>query len=177
MKGWTSGSVKFVWMSLDRPATEYSDFLVLLRIWSVPLLWSRQTNLFPFYCSQAAAGSRPCSWTIWDFWFNGSMVHSICDCSALKSAVCLSECLAAAPVFLLGATPHFVLFSCKICAEIVARQMFAVFLNGLNSKNSSRSSVQNILLLRYLFATLLVMCTIIVRWRNSTAVVLEFSEL
>ena len=52
-------------------------------------------------------------------WFHGSMVQSICDCSAVQSAVCLSKCLAAAPVFLLGATRHFVLLSCKICAEIV----------------------------------------------------------
>ena len=43
-------------------------------------------------------------------WFNGSMVPSfhdsmvICDCSAVQSAVCLCKCLAAAPVFLLGAT-------------------------------------------------------------------------
>ena len=36
-------------------------------------------------------------------WFHGSMV--ICDCSAVQSAVCL----AAAPVFLVGATRHFVL--------------------------------------------------------------------
>ena len=69
---------------------------------------------------------------------------SICDCSALQSAVCLSNCLAAAPVFLLGATRHFVLLSCKICAEIVVYRMFAVFLNGLNGKNSSRSIVRNI---------------------------------
>ena len=38
-----------VWMSLDRSATEYSDFLVLLRIWSVPHPWSRQTSLSSFY--------------------------------------------------------------------------------------------------------------------------------
>ena len=69
---------------------------------------------------------------------------SICECSALQSAVCLSNCLAAAPVFLLGATRHFVLLSCKICVEIVVYRMFAVFLNGLNSKNSSRSIVRNI---------------------------------
>ena len=69
---------------------------------------------------------------------------SICDCSALQSAVCLSKCLAAAPVFLLGATRHFALLSCKICAEIVVYRMFAVFLNGLNGKNSSRSIVRNI---------------------------------
>ena len=72
------------------------------------------------------------------------MVQSICDCSAVQSAVCLSECLATAPVFLLGATRHFVLFSCKVCAEIVVHRMFAVLLNGLNGKNSSRSIVQNI---------------------------------
>ena len=71
-------------------------------------------------------------------WFHGSMV--ICDCSAVQSAVCL----AAAPVFLLGATRHFVLLSCKICAEIVVYRMLAVFLNGLNGKNSSRRIVRNI---------------------------------
>ena len=64
----------------------------------------------------------------------------ICDCSAVQSAVCL----AAAPVFLLGATCHFVLLSCKICAEIVVYRMLAVFLNGLNGKNSSRRIVRNI---------------------------------
>ena len=74
--------------------------------------------------------------------FHGSMV--ICDRSAVQSAVCLSKCLAAAPVFLLGATRHFVLLSCKICAEIVVYRMLAVFLNGLNGKNSSRSIVRNI---------------------------------
>ena len=41
------------------------------------------------------------------------MVQSICDCSTVQSSVCLSECLANAPVFLLGATRHFVLFSCN----------------------------------------------------------------
>ena len=79
-------------------------------------------------------------------WFD---VQSICDCSAVQSAVCLRKCLAAAPVFLLGATRHFALFSCKICAETVVDRMFAVFLNGLNSKNSSRSIVRNIF--RFLF--------------------------
>ena len=70
-------------------------------------------------------------------WSHGLMV--ICDCSAVQSAVCL----AAAPVFLLGATRHFVLLSCKICAIVVYR-MLAVFLNGLNGKNSSRRIVRNI---------------------------------
>ena len=82
-------------------------------------------------------------------WFHGSMVQSICDCCAVQSAVCLSKCLAAAPIFLLGATRHLVLLSCKICAETVVDRMFAVFLNGLNSKNSSRSIVRNIF--RFLF--------------------------
>ena len=68
----------------------------------------------------------------------------ISDCSAAQSAVCLSKCLATAPVFLSGATRHFVLLSCKICAEIVVYRMLAVFLNGLNGKNSSRSIVRNI---------------------------------
>ena len=52
------------------------------------------------------------------------------NCSAVQSAVCLSKCLAVAPVFLLVATPYFVLFSRKICAEIVVNGMFALFLNG-----------------------------------------------
>ena len=64
--------------------------------------------------------------------FNGS-IH---DCSTVQSAVCLSNCLAAAPVPLLRATRYFVLFSCeiKICTEIVVFRMFAVFLNGLSGK-------------------------------------------
>ena len=58
----------------------------------------------------------------------------------------ISKCLAAALVFLFGATRHFVLFSCefKICAEVVVHRMFAVFLNGLNGKNRSRSIVRDI---------------------------------
>ena len=71
-------------------------------------------------------------------WFNQSVTAALCSYG-------LSECLAAAPVFLLGATRHFVLFSCKICAEIVVHRMFAVSLNGLNGKSSSRSIVQKIL--------------------------------
>ena len=78
-------------------------------------------------------------------WFDGSMVRwssvtAAAHCSAVQSAVCL----AAAPVFLLGATHHFVLLSCKICAEIVVYRMLTVFLNGLNGKNSSRRIVPNI---------------------------------
>ena len=74
-------------------------------------------------------------------WFD---VQSICDCSAVQSVICLSKRLATAPVFLSGATRHFVLLSCKICAEIVVYRMLAVFINGLNGKNSSRSIVRNI---------------------------------
>ena len=76
--------------------------------------------------------------------FLSDLRSSICDCSALQSAVCSSKCLAAAPVFLLGGTRHFVLLPCEICAEIVVYRMFAVFLNGLNGKNGSRSIVRNI---------------------------------
>ena len=71
----------------------------------------------------------------------------ICDCSAVQSAVCLSKCLAAAPVFLLRALrakQNATLLLCKICAEIVVYRMLAVFLKGLNGKNSSRSIVRNI---------------------------------
>ena len=72
------------------------------------------------------------------------MVQSICDCSAVQSSVCLSECLAAAPVFLLRSNPPvcFVVM-CKTCGEIVVHRMFAVFLNGLNVKNSLKSILQN----------------------------------
>ena len=66
-------------------------------------------------------------------WFNQSVTAALCSYG-------LSECLAAAPVFLLGPTRHFVLFSCKICAEIVVHRMFAVSLNGLNGKRSSRGT-------------------------------------
>ena len=58
----------------------------------------------------------------------------------------ISKCLAAAPVFLFRATRHFVLFSCeyKICAEVVVHRRFAVSLNSLNGKNSSRTIVRDI---------------------------------
>ena len=58
----------------------------------------------------------------------------------------ISKCLAAARVFLFRATRHFVLFSCeyKICAEVVVHRMFAVFLNSLNGKNSSRTILGDI---------------------------------
>ena len=101
--------------------------------------------------------------------FLSDLRSSICDCSALQSAVCFNnsmfryiiiiiyevptnKCLAAAPVFLLGATRYFVLLSCKICAEIVVYRMFAVFLNGLNGKNSSRSIVRNIFSLYFFYS-------------------------
>ena len=93
-----------------------------------------------------AAGHKPAADHILErFEIFCSMVPwFICDCSAVQLAVSLSTCLAAAPVFLLGVTHHFVLLSCKICAEIVVYRMLAVFLNGLNGKNSSRSIVRNI---------------------------------
>ena len=127
----------------------------------------RQTNqidLFPFVCSfclfarfhccRASAGSRPHSWSIWDFWFDGSMVPGFgrhlwlqrCAVSGLLSCrACLSLSTAAHwHSMAAGATRHFVLLSCKICAEIVVYRMLAVFLNGLNGKNSSRRIVRNI---------------------------------
>ena len=69
---------------------------------------------------------------------------SICDCGAVQSAVCLSDCLTAAAIFLLRTKQNGGLRLCKICAEIIVHRMFAVSLNGLNGKNSSRSIVQNI---------------------------------
>ena len=72
-------------------------------------------------------------------WFNQSVTAVLCS-----QRFALSKCLAAAPVFLLEATRHFVSLPCKICAEIVVYRMFPVFLNGLNGKNSSRSIVRNI---------------------------------
>ena len=90
-------------------------------------------SYFCFNCCRASAGSRPYSWAIWWFlvrWFHGSII----------------KCLAAAPVFLFRATRHFVLFSCefKICAEVVVHRMFALFLNSLNGKNSSRTIARDI---------------------------------
>ena len=37
---------------------------------------SSRTSLQISFCCRASAGSRPYSWSIWDFWFNGSMVQS-----------------------------------------------------------------------------------------------------
>ena len=58
----------------------------------------------------------------------------------------ISKCLAAAPVFLFSATRYFVLFSFefKICAEVIVHRMFAVFLNSLNGKKTSRTIVRDI---------------------------------
>ena len=65
-------------------------------------------------------------------WFDGSINLWLRRC-----AVCLSKCLAAAPVFLLEATRHFVLFSCKICPEV-------------NGKSSSRSIVRSVFFFRFI---------------------------
>ena len=82
------------------------------------------------YCCRASAGSTHTLERFEIFWFDGS----------------IGKCLAAAPVFLFRAIRHFVLFSCefKICAEVVVHRMFAVFLNSLNGKNSSRTIVRDI---------------------------------
>ena len=71
-------------------------------------------------------------------WFHGSMVPWFHGS--------ISKCFAAAPVFLFRATRHFVLFSCefKISAEVIVHRMFAVFLNSVNGKNSSRTIVRDI---------------------------------
>ena len=68
--------------------------------------------------------------------------------SSVTAAPC-SQQFAVAPVFLLGATRHFVLLSCKICAEIVVYRTLGVFLNSLNGKNSSRRIVRNIFLVHF----------------------------
>ena len=119
--------------------------LSIFRAKSVYIIWT--TDIETVHLLQCV--SNCCRESIWDFSFNGSMVpwvdvQSICDCSAVQSAVCLSKCLGAAPIFLLRATRHFIWLSGKICAEIVVYWMFAVFSNGLNGKNSSRSIVRNI---------------------------------
>jgi len=106
-------------------------------------------------CCRASAGSRSYSWSIWDFWLDGSMVPwPWFDGHLWLQRCAVSGLLAATPVFLLGATRHFVLLSCKICAEIVVYRMFAVFLNGLNCKNSSRRIVRNIFSVYFFYSGL-----------------------
>ena len=97
-----------------------------------------------FFCCRASAGSRPYSWSIWDFWFDGSMVPRF-DGHLWLQRCAISGLLSCRACFSLrtGATRHFVLLSCKICAEIVVYRMLAVFLNGLNGKSSSRRIVRN----------------------------------
>ena len=86
-----------------------------------------------------AAGFQPAADHILD-WFEifGSMVPWFHGS--------ISKCLAAVPVFIFRATRHFVLFSCefKICAEVVVHRIFAVFLNSLNGKNSSKTIARDI---------------------------------
>ena len=86
------------------------------------------------HCCRASAGSRPYSWAIWDFSFNGSMVQWF--------NLWLQRC-AGSGLFKQVLSYHFGLFSCefKICAEIVVHRMFPVFLNGLMGKN--RGIVRN----------------------------------
>ena len=98
------------------------------------------------YCCRASAGSTHILERFEIFWFDGSMVQWFNGSMVQSARWPISKCLAAAPVFLFRATRHFVLFSCefKICAEVVVHRMFAVFLNSLNSKNSSRTIVRDI---------------------------------
>ena len=78
----------------------------LHRCW--PREWKHSIlERFEIFCSMV-------QWFSMVPWFDGHR-----DCSAVQSAVCLSKYLAVAPVFPLGATRHFVLLSCQICAEIV----------------------------------------------------------
>ena len=79
-------------------------------------------------------------------WFDGYLWLQRCAVSGLLSCrACLSLSTAAHwHSMAAGATRHFVLLSCKICAEIVVYRMLAVFLNGLNGKNSSRRIVRDI---------------------------------
>ena len=48
--------------------------------------------------------------------------------------------------------PYFLSFSCKIFAEVVVHWIFAVFLNGLNGKNSSRSIARNIFWVYFIYS-------------------------
>ena len=68
-------------------------------------------------------------------WFHGS-ISKVTNQQVLSCRACFS----------LQSNRHFVLFSCefKICAEVVVHRMFAVFLNSLNGKNSSRTIVRDI---------------------------------
>ena len=77
-------------------------------------------------------------------WFHGSISINLwlqrCAVSGL-----LKQALSCRAFFSLRSKPPFLVWlSCKICLEIVVHQIFAVFLNGLNGKNSSRSIVRNI---------------------------------
>ena len=82
-------------------------------------------------CCRTLAGSRPYSWwAVWEFWFNGSMVQSICELQHCAVSGLFKQVLSCRACFSLSSNPHFVLFSCKICAEIVVHGMFALFLNG-----------------------------------------------
>ena len=70
-------------------------------------------------CCRASAGSRPYSWAIWDFSFNGSMVRCSINLWLQRCALIslLKQVLGCRACFSLG----------KICAEIVVHRMFAVF--------------------------------------------------
>ena len=69
-------------------------------------------------------GSRPYSWAIWDFWFDGSMVQWFNGSMVQSARWPISKCLAAAPFFLFRATRHFVLFS--LCEFKVAEHSLTV---------------------------------------------------
>ena len=58
-------------------------------------------------CCQALAGSRPYSWAIWDFSFNGSMVHLWLQRCAVSGL--LKQVLSCGARFFLGSNPPFCL--------------------------------------------------------------------
>ena len=91
------------------------------------------------FCCRASAGSRPYSWSIWDFWFYGSMVRWF-DGHLWLQRCAVSGLLSCRACFSLRSN----LLSCKISAEIVVYRMLAVVLYGLNGNNSSRRIVRNI---------------------------------
>ena len=101
-----------------------------------------KTRAFWDLCCRASAGSTHILERFEIFWFDGSMVQ--CFHGSI-SKVTNQQVLSCRACFSLQSS-HFVLFSCefKICAEVVVHRMFAVFLNSLNGKNSSRTIVRDI---------------------------------
>ena len=95
-------------------------------------------------CYVIAAGHQPAADHILErFEIFGSMVQWF---HGSISKVTNQQVLSCRACFSLQSNPPFCLFSCefKICAEVVVHRMFAVFLNSLNDKNSSRTILRDI---------------------------------